>query len=213
MRRHLNYANVVATFALLFAMSGGALAAKHYLINSTKQIKPSVLKKLKGNTGKTGATGPAGPQGVQGKEGAQGKEGPTGIGPAFSAFHDGSVEITSNEANKQTSVATLDGLPAGKYVINAKLYTFDENVTEDVVICRLAAEGDSDEVITRTSSSAKAGFADSIATFPLQIVHQFNSTGSATVSCYVSSGEHKLIFANHTKITAIQVSALTNTGV
>jgi hypothetical protein len=43
-RRHLSYANVVATFALVFAMSGGALAAQHYLLRSTKQIKPSLLK-------------------------------------------------------------------------------------------------------------------------------------------------------------------------
>lgn len=77
-RRHLNYANVVATLALVFAMSGGALAAKHYLINSTKQINPKVLKKLKGNAGKTGATGPGGVAGALGKEGAQGKEGPPG---------------------------------------------------------------------------------------------------------------------------------------
>ena len=36
MRRHLNYANVTATLALVFAMSGGALAAKHYLVSSPK---------------------------------------------------------------------------------------------------------------------------------------------------------------------------------
>jgi hypothetical protein len=77
-RRHLNYANVIATLALVFAMSGGALAAKHYLINSTKQINPKVLKKLKGNTGKTGAAGPQGAPGAAGKEGSQGKEGPAG---------------------------------------------------------------------------------------------------------------------------------------
>lgn len=53
-RRHLNYANVVATLALLFAMSGGALAASHYLVNSTTQINPKVLKKLKGTRGKSG---------------------------------------------------------------------------------------------------------------------------------------------------------------
>lgn len=46
-RRHLSYANVVATVALVFAMSGGALAAAHYLITSTSQIKPSVLRTLK----------------------------------------------------------------------------------------------------------------------------------------------------------------------
>jgi hypothetical protein len=31
MRRHLSYANVVATLALVFAMTGGAFAASHYL--------------------------------------------------------------------------------------------------------------------------------------------------------------------------------------
>ena len=57
MRRRLSYANVTATLALVFAMSGGAMAANHYLITSTKQINPKVLKKLTGKTGKTGATG------------------------------------------------------------------------------------------------------------------------------------------------------------
>ncbi len=47
MRKHLSYANVVATFALLFAMSGGALAAKHYLLNSVHQINPRVMRELR----------------------------------------------------------------------------------------------------------------------------------------------------------------------
>jgi hypothetical protein len=44
MRKHLTYANVTATLALVFAMSGGALAAKHYLVTKTNQISPTVLK-------------------------------------------------------------------------------------------------------------------------------------------------------------------------
>jgi Collagen triple helix repeat (20 copies) len=87
MRRRFNYANVTATLALVFAMSGGALAAKHYLINSTKQINPKVLKALRGKTGKegprgatgaTGVTGATGNTGATGKEGALGKEGSAG---------------------------------------------------------------------------------------------------------------------------------------
>ncbi|HEV2982673.1 MAG TPA: hypothetical protein VGX51_14685 [Solirubrobacteraceae bacterium] len=81
MRRHLSYANVTATLALFFAMSGGALAARHYLINSTAQISPKVLKSLKGKPGargQTGARGLIGNEGAQGKEGAPGKEGPAG---------------------------------------------------------------------------------------------------------------------------------------
>jgi hypothetical protein len=81
LRRHLSYANVVATLALVFAMSGGALAASHYLINSTKQINPKVLKKLKGNTGKTGSTGLRGQSGATGPQGAQGNQGPAGPFP------------------------------------------------------------------------------------------------------------------------------------
>jgi len=78
LRRHLSYANVVATMALVFAMGGSAVAAKHYLINSTSQIKPSVLKKLKGSAGKTGATGSAGPAGAAGSAGAKGETGTKG---------------------------------------------------------------------------------------------------------------------------------------
>ncbi|HTQ68450.1 MAG TPA: hypothetical protein VMI13_07135 [Solirubrobacteraceae bacterium] len=46
LRRNLTYANVTATLALVFAMSGGALAAKHYLVNSTKQLNPRVIHSL-----------------------------------------------------------------------------------------------------------------------------------------------------------------------
>ena len=85
-RRHLTYANVVVTLALVFAMSGGAYAASKYLITSTKQIKPSVLKQLtgktgaKGATGATGSTGPQGPTGPAGPSGTAGKDGAAGVG-------------------------------------------------------------------------------------------------------------------------------------
>ncbi|MGO9489674.1 MAG: hypothetical protein ACLQBB_11665 [Solirubrobacteraceae bacterium] len=82
MRKHLTYANLTATLALVFAMSGGALAASHYLINSTHQINPKVLGQLRGARGRTGAVGsigPVGPQGVTGPPGPKGSRGETGI--------------------------------------------------------------------------------------------------------------------------------------
>ena len=80
-RRHLSYANIAATLALVFAMSGGALAATHYLINSTRQINPKVLNALRAGTwhrtalngqpiGSAGPTGNAG-RGAHGKRGRQ----------------------------------------------------------------------------------------------------------------------------------------------
>src|SRR5580704_6817888 len=77
-RRHITFANVTATFALLFATSGGALAAGKFLITSTKQISPKVLKSLKGTSGKNGATGPAGPAGPAGPSGSAGPSGAAG---------------------------------------------------------------------------------------------------------------------------------------
>jgi hypothetical protein len=81
-RKRLTYANIIASLALLFAMSGGAYAATHYLINSTKQINPRVIRALQGKAGvgTPGSSGPQGPQGPQGKEGPQGKQGPAGVG-------------------------------------------------------------------------------------------------------------------------------------
>jgi hypothetical protein len=85
LRSRFTYSNVVVTLALVFAMSGGALAASKFLITSTKQIKPSVLASLKGKAGPAGAagtqgaTGPVGPQGPAGKEGVAGTTGKDGV--------------------------------------------------------------------------------------------------------------------------------------
>jgi hypothetical protein len=88
LKSRITYANVVATLALVFAMSGGALAASKYLITSTKQISPKVVKSLKGKNGKTGKTGATGPAGPTGKEGPAGKEGQPGkAGTALAYAH------------------------------------------------------------------------------------------------------------------------------
>jgi hypothetical protein len=66
-------------------MSGGAYAAGKYLITSTKQISPKVLKALQGKGGPAGKNGANGTNGTPGATGPTGPAGPAGpTGPAGS---------------------------------------------------------------------------------------------------------------------------------
>jgi hypothetical protein len=133
--RRLGYANVTATLALVLAMSGGAFAAGHYLINSTKQINPKVLRKLHGARGKRGVAGqngPVGPQGVTGATGARGGRGPQGE-PGFSALsqlpggksESGDFALSAPAANVAETLSTgvtfsvplTAALPAFEFVV------------------------------------------------------------------------------------------------
>jgi hypothetical protein len=78
--RWLTYANVTATLALGFAMTGGAYAASKYIMTSSKQINPKVLKQLAGKVGAIRATGPAGPAGGKGEAGIAGQVGEDKVG-------------------------------------------------------------------------------------------------------------------------------------
>jgi hypothetical protein len=141
-RRRVTFVNVAMTLALVFAMSGGAYAAGKFLITSTKQISPKVLKSLQGKVGAKGAQGPAGPQGPTGPTGPVGPQGPAGVGskgesgaagvngtsvtsaavPTNSTTCEkrGGSEFTAAEGKKTTACTGKEGtfggesLPAGK---------------------------------------------------------------------------------------------------
>jgi Collagen triple helix repeat (20 copies) len=111
--RRLTYANVLMTFALVFAMSGGAYAAKHYLITSTKQISPKVLKALQGKSGPAGKNGTNGANGAPGEKGAQGSQGSAGpagtgkegpVGPAGPQGPTGQTGFTETLPSKKTEI-------------------------------------------------------------------------------------------------------------
>lgn len=61
--------NAVGWVALFVAMGDTGLAAHSYLINSTKQIAPQVLRQLRGQRGPRGLPGPQGQAGVAGVAG------------------------------------------------------------------------------------------------------------------------------------------------
>jgi hypothetical protein len=103
----LTYANVVATLALVLAMTGGAYAAGVLPVNSveTKHLRkgavttakvkdgtltardfaPGALPRADAAPGRDGAAGPAGPQGPQGPQGERGPKGDTGARGAAGA--------------------------------------------------------------------------------------------------------------------------------
>lgn len=68
----------VALIAASFAVGGTALATSSYIVSKESQVKPSVLKALKGNVGAVGQRGEQGYMGPQGLSGRIGERGSTG---------------------------------------------------------------------------------------------------------------------------------------
>jgi hypothetical protein len=119
---------VTATLALVFAMGGSAIAANHYLITSTHQIKPSVLKKLRGNTGARGATGATGATGAPGAPGGPGAAGfsalstlPSGVSESGAYDIGSTLPSASGAVEGQISfpVPLATALPLSNTVHNA----------------------------------------------------------------------------------------------
>lgn len=115
-RKRFTFANVAMTLALVFAMSGGAYAAKKYLITSTKQISPTVLKALAGKTGPAGKNGAPGPQGPGGEKGAAGTNGTNGSPGEKGA----AGENVSYKEVPASNKAKCGGLGGAEYTVGAK---------------------------------------------------------------------------------------------
>lgn len=138
--RHISVTSVLAVFALVFAMSGGAYAARKFLITSTKQISPSVLKSLKGANGKSGVAGPAGPAGPSGPAGSAGagtagpagSQGPAGpAGAAGAAGKDGKLGEKGPTGSPWPAGGTL---PKGSTETGAFSARFEEKTAHGDVI-------------------------------------------------------------------------------
>jgi Collagen triple helix repeat (20 copies) len=114
LRRRVNATTIIAVFALVFAMTGGAYAAKKLLITSTSQISPKVLKSLKGNAGAKGANGANGAAGAQGPVGPGGAQGPAGAAGAAGAKGEDGKEGKEGKEGKAGTTGFTKTLPSGQ---------------------------------------------------------------------------------------------------
>jgi hypothetical protein len=210
MRNRITYANVTATLALVFAMSGGALAAKHYLINSTSQINPKVLKKLKGATGRpgatgapglTGAAGAPGAPGVPGPPGTEGKQGAAGSSSGYAAFNESPGTLSASEA----LVGAL-AVPAGSYMVTAKLWVANFSAKRENVICRLINDVNvvEDKTVVTPEPIGSTEF-DGRDVLVLEAASSLANAGHWLVKCSSEGTVH----AENLEIDAVQVATLT----
>jgi hypothetical protein len=200
-RRHLSYANVTATLALVFAMSGGALAARHYLINSTRQINPRVLKKLRG---RAGPTGPAGKEGPAGATGPGGAVGPSRAFNSNSLFDNLAFPAVSNQI---ITVASLS-LPAGSFSVVGKLIADNDSPTIrpltrcELLLGKTSIDPGYDGVALGAGSPEPEADRHYVV---LAGTGSLTSPGTAEIICKVSSTSGKY---TDRSITAIQVGSL-----
>jgi hypothetical protein len=198
-------AMVVAFLTLFVAMGGTGYAATQH---SGYQNQASVSKKHKAKRGPRGKRGPKGAQGATGPAGPAGPEGPS---TAYGAYHDDLIEITTTTSSSPATVATLGGLPAGSYAIQAKLIADSESASEDYVRCTLAAGADNDYADDYLGTGA---IGDSFrAVYAMQVLHTFASPGSVAITCYRSNVD-SIAFVKEIKITAIRLGSIaSNKGV
>ena len=107
--RRPSVSTLIASLAVFFALGGSAIAAKHYLITSTSQIKPSVLSQLHGRAGTQGPAGSPGPQGVPG---APGPAGPSNLS-ALTSVTGPTVEVLTGKVGSATATC-----PAGSHAVS-----------------------------------------------------------------------------------------------
>ena len=160
----------------------------------------------KGQTGPQGPVGPAGPQGPQGPQGLVGPQGPRGPSAGFTASTDG-VVLTNGTAD--TSVVSLT-LPAGSYIVQAKLVPFISSGVDSMHCDLLSTDGatvlDQDyATLNAITDSFGSTFGDTTIGLLAPLT---TSGGTISVGCEDNQSGVMTMFRND--LQAIQVGSLSS---
>jgi hypothetical protein len=180
--------------------------AQLYILDTASNICTNGQTAIAWN--QTGPQGPQGVQGAQGPQGVQGDPGPAGSSNAYAVSSGGDL-IAFSSSNFMTPLTLA--LPAGNYVIDAKVLL--GNRADDVdgeMLCTLR-HGETGNIVIDISGARLFGGAPSApgstATLPLTATVALASPDTMRLLCATTSSE---AFAQFAQITAIQVATLTS---
>ncbi len=163
--------------------------------NQTGPQGPQGLQGPQGATGAPGAAGPQGPAGPEGLQGATGPAGASGTSTAYFARQDGSTFLFGG-GNRILS----KDVPAGSYVINAKVVGVNRSFGSDLV-CSLGPDGDTSTVRIDGNSGANRQV------LVLQDAKTFSAPATIILTCNTDDFS-SLITVESGVLTAIKVDTI-----
>jgi Collagen triple helix repeat (20 copies) len=201
---------IVCASALLASsvVVGAGLAASDSESGQTVEVKaakknPRGARGARGPVGPAGApgaTGATGATGAAGAAGAQGAVGPTGPSAVYLRSKDSVAAPNPIDLNSATTTVLALDVPAGKYLVTAKLVAANQ-VNDTETDCRLIAGADTDE------SFAWAAGIQSQIPMSLMLTHDFAAAGQIQLNC-TDSGIGASIL-KRLKVSALKVGEIT----
>jgi hypothetical protein len=168
----LTYANVMSSLGVFLALGGTSYAvARNSIGNRELKNSAETSGKIRNGTilrkdlsrsvahATGGSRGPRGPQGIQGVPGARG---------ASDGYVDGGPEVAlPGQANVAVTVARIDSLPAGDYVMSSQAQIGDFTNAGSIVSCDIRVNGQpvggSSVVVGVNPGSTRAGVSSQLA--------------------------------------------------
>jgi hypothetical protein len=159
-----------------------------------------------GPQGPAGADGAQGPQGVPGADGAQGPQGPAGADGAAHGL--ASSTVGRLKVRKRVRVLERLDLPAGAYVLLAKVSLGQLSTHSTHVVCGLTAGGRLDRASVVLGATGNA----SAQTVDLMLSRVLAAPGPALLRCryYLPRGQRvPKVTASYAEIAAVELQSLT----